>query len=108
MATITDESNIFLLTQLVKYSAINSGNQGIQDFSGVFVNVTSFVPMATIVDFNSTTKLTRGFNTYFKIQGYNPLTNTYETWHCRGTPLLLPPSGHNLLNISVIASWTDR
>ena len=108
MATITDFSTIFSLTQLVKYTALNSGNQGSQDFTSMFIDGASFVPMAQSVDFNSTSRLTTGFNTYFKMQGYNPVTGTYETWHCRGTPLMLAPSGNNLLNISVIASWTER
>ena len=108
MATITDLSTVFSLTQLVKYAGINDGNQGSQDFTGVFVSEDVFVPMAQVVDFNSTSKLTRGFNTYFKMQGYNPLTGTYETWHCRGTPLMLPPSGHHLLDISVVTSWIER
>ncbi len=108
MATITDESTVFLIAQLTKYAATNAGNQGSQDFTSSFIDVTGFVPMAELVAFNTTEPLTTGFNTYFKMQGYNPLTGTYETWHCRGTPLLLPPSGHNLVNISVVASWTER
>lgn len=108
MATITDESTIFGLTQLTKYTALNSGSQGSQDFIGVFVSSSAFVPMIQTVNYNVTVHLTTGFNTYFKMQGYNPLTGGYETWHCRGTPLLLPPSGHNLINVSVVGSWTDR
>lgn len=108
MATITDESTIFALTQLTKYSALNSGSQGSQDFIGSFVSSSTFVPMIQTVYYNVTVPLTTGFNTYFKMQGYNPATGTYETWHCRGTPLMLAPSGHNLLNISVVASWTER
>jgi hypothetical protein len=108
MPTITDQSTIFSLTQLITYTALNSGNQGSQDFTNIFIDEVSFVPMAKIVDFNSTSRLTTGFNTYFKMQGYNPLTGTYETWHCRGTPLLLPPSGNHLLNVAVVTSWIDR
>lgn len=108
MATITDESTIFSLVQLTKYTALNAGNQGSQDFISMFTDETGFVSMAQVVDFNSTSRLTTGFHTYFKVQGYNPLTGTYENWHCRDVPLLLPPSGHNLLNIAVVASWIDR
>lgn len=108
MATITDQSTVFLLAQFTEYTALNAGNQGSQDFTNVFIDETGFVPMAQVVGFNSTSQLTTGFHTYFKVQGYNPLTGTYEVWHCRGTPLLLPPSGHHLLNVSVVASWIDR
>lgn len=108
MATITDQSTVFLLTQLVAYSGLNAGSQGSQDFTDLFIDETGFVPMAQLSAFNSTSRLTTGFNTYFKVQGYNPLTGTYEVWHCRGTPLLLPPSGHHLLDIAVVASWIDR
>lgn len=108
MPTITDLSTVFSLTQLTKYTALNAGSQGSQDFIDIFTSATNFVTVIQGVDFNSTAPLTTGFNTYFKVQGYNPLTNTYETWHCRGTPLLLPPSGNNLLDISVVASWTER
>ena len=108
MATITDESTIFGFTQLTKYTGLNSGSQGSQDFIDIFMDTVSFVPMAQVAGFNATAQLTTGFNTYFKVQGYNPLTGTYEVWHCRGTPLLLPPSGHNLLNVAVVASWIDR
>jgi hypothetical protein len=108
MATITDFSTIFSLAQFTKYTGLYSGSQGSQDFTEMFINVTEFVPMAQLGDFNSTSQLTTGFHTYFKVQGYNPLTGTYETWHCRDVPILLPPSGHDLLNVGVVASWIDR
>jgi hypothetical protein len=108
MPTITDESTIFLLTQLTTYTGLYSGSQGSQDFVGSFADQTGYVPISQIVEYDTVAPLTTTFNTYFKVQGYNPITRTYETWHCRGTPLLLPPSGHNLLNISVIATWTER
>lgn len=108
MSVITDESTIFSFVQSVKYTAQNSGSQGSQDFSTAFTNLNTYVPVVNILDFNTTSLTNTLFNTYFKVQGYNPITKTYETWHCRGTPLLLPPSGHNLLNISVIATWTER
>jgi hypothetical protein len=108
MPTITDESTIFLLAQPIRYTALYSGTQGSQDFTGIFSDEVGFASVAQLVQFNTTIGLTADFNTYFKVQGYNPLTGTYEVWHCRGTPLLLPPSGHSLLNVSVVASWKER
>ena len=57
---------------------------------------------------NSVVKLQLNFNTYFKMEGYNPITAQYENWHCMGAPLLTPPSGNSLVNISVVTSWVDR
>lgn len=108
MPTVTDESTIFLLTQLTRYTGLFAGTQGSQDFTDMFSDDIGFASVAQLVEFNTTIGLTPDFNIYFKVQGYNPLTAAYETWHCRGTPLLLPPSGHNLLNISVVASWSER
>lgn len=108
MTLISDESTIFGLTQSSGYTGLSSGSQGFQDFSTAFTGTSGYVQVINVVDYNTTSLTNSSFNQYFKMQGYNPLTRAYETWHCRGTPLLNGPSGHNLVNISIIATWLDR
>lgn len=107
MALITDFSTLFTTVHLVKYTAQSSGTQGNQDISNFVIGLTK-VQFTSDASFNSITKVTTGFNTYYKMQGYNPITQQYENWHSMGTPLLSPPSGHTLTNISVIYTWQDR
>lgn len=66
------------------------------------------IPAIKVVEVDTTVHITTGFNTYFKMEGWNPITNQYETWHSMGTPLLDPPSGNTLQNIGVVMTWTDR
>jgi len=103
MSTITDQSTIFSLTHLAGYTGQNSGSFGTQDFTGL-----TNLPFILSDGINSIAKVTTGFNTYYKVQGYNPIIQQYENWHSMGTPLLTPPSGNPLVNISIISTWTDR
>jgi hypothetical protein len=106
MALITDLSTVYNLVYQAGYTGQNSGSFGNQDLellSGI-VNQ----PLVSSGAFNSIVNVTTGFNTYFKMEGFNPITNQYENWHSMGTALMDPPSGHALTNISVIASWQDR
>lgn len=109
MSTVLDNPSLFLppnsdaiyQTWLGRYS----GSQG---YSTLLDPVTTYVPEAQFVVVNATSNLTSGFNTYFKIQGYNPVTGLFEVWHCMNTPQFLPPSGDQLINIAVVATWIDR
>lgn len=105
MSTVIDQSTLFLDATFISWQAKYMGSQGLQ---AMMEPSPTYTPTATFLRMDSDTPLTTGFHTYFKIQGYNTTTRTYETWHCRDVPILLPPSGHNLQNVSVIATWIDR
>jgi hypothetical protein len=100
------ELSVANFVHIVGYSGIYSGSQGSFDTSGSLTGVnTSYI---NDVALDTTVNISSGYNIYYKIQGYNPLTEQYEDWHSMGTPLLDPPSGHALQNIGVIGSWIDR
>jgi len=106
MSTTTDLGvfgNVLFKTWTGQYS----GSQGIHDYQSNFVT-TAYNPSIQFVAFNPTTRVTYGFNTYFKLQGFNTSTNRYEVWFSMGAPLLIPPSGHALSNIEVVLTWIDR
>jgi len=106
MSTTTDLGtfgNIFFKPWHGQYG----GSQGMQDYQGNFIT-TTYNPSVQAVTFNSSTKVTNGFNTYFKLQGFNTSTNKYEIWFSMGAPLLIPPSGHTLSNIEIVLVWIDR
>lgn len=107
MALILDQSNIFNLTHLVGYTGQTSGSRNTSDLSSFFIT-TSVVPTPKIVQVDTTDNITTGFNTYYKMEGYNSATQQYENWHSMGTPLLSPPSGNALTNISIVYTWQDR
>lgn len=108
MSTITDDNTLFNLVstaQLGKYS----GSQGNQDFAGSFFTPSVvYSSTAQVTPYLSIAKLNHGFNTYFKMQGFNTATGKYEVWFSTGQPLLLPPSGNPLSNIEIILTWIDR
>ena len=89
------------------YTGQNAGSAGLNDYSSTITSnlTTSFIGLGEI---NSTVPVTTGFNTYYKMQGFNTSTQQYEVWHSMGTPLYDPPSGNALSNISVVSSWIDR
>ncbi len=103
MALITDQSTLFSLTHSIDYHAQYSGSWGNQDFTAV--NYTTNINIVTV---NPIVGLTLGFNTYFKMTGYNAGTQQWENWHSMNSPLLTPPSGNSLDDISVVTSWIDR
>lgn len=107
MALISDQNNIFNLIQLIAWKGQYSGSQGTQDFNNAFSTVT-YNPTVKSEFFNSTELVTTGFNTYYKLQGYNSTTNEYEVWYSVGRPNLIPPSTNLLSNIEVVLVWTDR
>ncbi len=45
--------------------------------------------------------------TYYKMQGFYLTGAVYETWIAVGAPNLTPPSGHSLINISVVSKWSQ-
>lgn len=106
--TINDEYTIFSTTHLEAYRGQYTGSQGNQDLSNIFINNGVYDPIVNVEDFNTTSKITTGFNIYWKMEGFNPVSNKYETWHSMGTPLLIPPSGNALQNISILTMWIDR
>ena len=107
MAITTDFNTLFGTIQPITWLGTYAGSQGTQDFNRQFVT-TTYNATVDIVDFNSYAKLTRGFNTYFKLQGFNAVTGTYEVWFSKARPLLTPPSGNTLSNIEVVLTWIDR
>ncbi len=109
MSTILDNPTLFLSSNsdaiFQTWYATYSGSQG---YSTVLDPAPTYAPEAQFLSANTTSNLTTGFNVYFKMQGYNPATGTFETWHCRNTPQILPPSGDQLINISIVSTWIDR
>jgi hypothetical protein len=109
MATITDESNLFGFIHSSAWEGQYSASWGSQDFAGAFTRASvTYVPTAQIIPFNTNAGLTHGFTTYFKMQGYNESNGRYEVWFSETTPLLIPPSGNRLSNISIVLTWIDR
>lgn len=91
---------------VVGYSGIYAGSQGASDSSGALVSTNTSVINSVPLD--TTANITSGFNVYYKMQGFNPLTQQYEDWHSMGAPLVDPPSGNALENIGIIGTWIDR
>jgi hypothetical protein len=106
MALITDFA-IFANIQYGGYTAQSTNSYGTSDLAGLFLGLVK-IPFTENAEFDSTVPVTTGYNTYYKMQGWNPITQSYEDWHSMGTPLLDPPSGHVLENIGIIGSWIDR
>lgn len=106
MPLVTDQSNVFNLVFFATFTGQYSGSQGIRDLSSD-VNP-SGVSTSQNVAMDTTANVTPGFNTYYKMQGYNPITQQYEDWHSMGAPLIEPPSGHALENVSIVYTWIDR
>lgn len=110
MSTITDDNTFFNLVQTLPWRGQNSASTGTQDLSPFFVvpGATIYSPTVATGDQNSYAKLTHGFNTYFKMQGYNLNTKKYEVWYSNGAAQLTPPSGNALTNIQIVLTWIDR
>lgn len=106
MALIT-EFAIFASINYVNYTGQSTNSYGTEDLyslsSGLVV-----IPFTRDAEFDTTVPVTTGYNTYYKMQGWNPATQRYEDWHSMGTPLISPPSGHVLENIGIIGTWVDR
>lgn len=56
--------------------------------------------------------LPRSFNvagggtvTYYKMRGYYTVGAVYETYVVAGSPSAIPPSGHALIDIAIVATW---
>jgi len=110
MAIALDQ-NIYGFLTFLEWNGQYAANAGNDDFSSFFETPTqTYGPSAQLVEYNSnlTGKLTHGFNTYFKMQGYNSSTQKHEVWFSTGKPLLTPPSGNTLSNIEVVLTWIDR
>lgn len=91
---------------IVGYSGIYAGSQGASDSSSSIVGTN--ISFINSVALDTTVNVTTGYNTYYKMQGFNPITQQYEDWHSMNAPLLDPPSGNALENIGIIGSWIDR
>ncbi len=107
MALISDQSNLFNTTQLLTWKGQYSGSQGTQDFSDIFTTI-AYNPTVQLGTLNSTVLVTTGFNTYYKLQGYNSATGEYEVGYSVGRPNLIPPSSNLLSNIEIVLTWIDR
>lgn len=102
MATVTDQSAILGLVHIVNNGTITT-TFGVELFVGsAYINPTQYIQT------NSTVKLRKPVNIYYKMMGYNPITEEYETWHSMLEPLMVPPSGNALENIGIIHTWKDR
>lgn len=102
MSIITDDSTFFGFISNIQWLGQYAASTGTQDITNAPAQTT------TVVDINSYAKLTHGFTTYYKMQGFNNNTQRYEVWFSTGTALLQPPSGNRLSNIEVVLTWTDR
>lgn len=100
------ELSIPNLVNIVGYAGIYSGSQGSFDASSALTIVND--TFINDVALDTTVHVSAGYNIYYKMQGYNPLTQAYEDWHSMGNPLMIPPSGNALENIGIIGSWIDR
>lgn len=107
MSTITDRA-LFNTSTLIAYTGTYSASQGTQDLSPQLKIQNAYISTVSSVDFQTTRPVTLGFNTYYKMQGFNNTTGQYEVWHSVGTPILNPPSTNKLVNIEIIYSWIDR
>ena len=108
MSTILDQNTLFNFVQKAPLGQY-SGSQGSQDFAGNFSTPSVvYASTAQITPYFSIAKLTHGFNTYFKMQGFNAAAGRYEVWFSTTQPLLVPPSGNALSNIEIILTWIDR
>ena len=105
MPTLT-ELSIPNVVSIVTYPGIYTGSQGMTPADIPLTVGNQSIINSVALDI--TVHVSPGYNTYYKMQGWNPLTQRYEDWHSMGTPLLIPPSGHTLENISIIGSWVDR
>lgn len=109
MAIITDQSTLFGFVTTLPWLGQYSASTGSQDFASTFATPQlAYEPASQLVEITSYVKLTHGFNTYFKMQGFNNATQRYEVWFSTGRPLLVPPSGNPLSQIEVVLTWTDR
>lgn len=109
MSTVTDESAFFNFISFLPWPGRTMASQGTQDFAPNFTTTTVvYAPVVSAVEIYSTNSLTHGFNTYYKMQGFNTATSRYEVWFSVGAPLLTPPSGHTLSNIEIVLTWIDR
>lgn len=106
MALIT-ENFITGFILFTGYTGQSSSSQGSQDATSSFSGG-NLLSSIKLTELDTTVNVSSGYNIYYKMQGYNPLTQKYEDWHSMGAPLLSPPSGHMLQNISIISSWEDR
>lgn len=45
--------------------------------------------------------------TFYKMRGFYVAGSVYETYVVAGYPSTIPPSGHSLINVAVVAVWID-
>lgn len=104
MPIVLDQNTLFLSNPFKGWCGTYSGSQGNLDP----LTTATYQNTVKLGGYDTTNPVTLGFSTYFKLQGYNTQTSQYEVWHSKDMPLLTPPSGNVLVNIEVIATWTDR
>lgn len=107
MALILDQSSLFGFVNFASYTGQSTNSFGTSDIQ-ISLSGTLSIPTALEGPMNTTALIKPGYNTYYKLQGWNPLTQKYEFWHSMNVPLTDPPSGNALQNISVIGTWKDR
>jgi len=108
MATILDRPNIFGFVHWGASTGQSSSSSGTADFGPELYAVFPLpVPLNAVLN-NVIENIKPGFNVYYKMQGFNPITQQYENWHCQGQPLFSPPSGNTLENVGIVGIWKDR
>jgi hypothetical protein len=70
---------------------------------GIVVNGSISRPTQTI---NSST-YDQSLIVYYKMRGFYVAGSTYEVYVVAGQPSNIPPSGHTLENVEVVAAWID-
>jgi len=107
MALITDQLSLLNFVYTGNYTGQSTNSLGTADLTTTLVNLIK-IPFTQDTEVNTTVNVTTGYNVYYKMQGYNPITQKYEDWHSMDAPLMDPPSGHTLENISIVGTWIDR
>jgi hypothetical protein len=107
MALILDQSTLFGFVKFSSYTGQSTNSFGTADIQ-VSLSGSLSIPTALEGPMNTTAQITPGYNTYYKLQGWNPITQRYENWHSMNEPLMDPPSGNALDGVSVVGTWVDR
>lgn len=103
---LVQEISVLDYLHLTSYYGTFAGSQGVTDTSSSLVEAN--VSFINSVPVDTTANVKPTYNTYYRMQGYNPLTGKYEDWHSMNEPLMSPPSGHALLDVTIVTSWIDR
>lgn len=90
-------------------SGLYAFGAGTDVLSELFVDLSSTVldDMYRPVPNVSGTNYDNALITFYKMRGYYVAGAHYETYVVAGAPSTIPPSGHTLINVAVVATWID-